>query len=444
MDAAAAPPHTPPRSSGWTAALLREFMERLRDRALTATIAGSLLVTLLNTVQSVLLLRMLQPEGRGAYGSAILYTQLLTFIGVCGVYIAAPRLAVKYADRLDELRRACLRTGLLTGLVTAVVAAAVAFVTFPEAKRFLLPLAAVCTLALPWEHARNNLLGVEQGAENFSRFNGLRLFQAAILPVLLVVAYLAGAMNYRIAALLTIAVPLIALAGHRFVGAAPVFGKSTPSVGGLLRQGAPYGVSVLVNDLFHRCDMLLAFFWTSLAVQGLYQTAYPVAALMLVGPNALGVFALNSGARRQGPVDRGRLARYGMLTVLFQLATGAAFALVLALLLRILFAEQADGIARIAYPLLPAFAASGVAVVADSYLRGLGRVAPGMIVRISAAVAMVPLAWVLNARWIGVDEGVGIAVAASIAHGAAAVVLCWWVMADAAAHNRSLDQGGDA
>ncbi len=73
----------------------------------------------LNLVQGILLARLLGPEGRGEYASAILFTQVLLYIGLFGGIEVIARYASNEAVSIRKLRRAAVQLSLLTATITA-------------------------------------------------------------------------------------------------------------------------------------------------------------------------------------------------------------------------------------------------------------------------------------------------------------------------------------
>ena len=198
----------PARAAG----LARLLAEVARHATVLSTVGTSFAVLLLQTVQALVLARMLGPAGRGEYASAILYTTLLTYIGLAGTHLAVARRAARHRGSLVELQRTSLRTGLLTGTLTLAVVAALGWTALPAAKSFLAPLCVACALAVPFEHVRLGLMAIDQGSGRFARYNACLLWNACVFPLLLVVLWATGRGSVTTAALATIATPLAGLA----------------------------------------------------------------------------------------------------------------------------------------------------------------------------------------------------------------------------------------
>ena len=104
-----------------------------------------------------------------------------------------------------------------------------------------------------------------------------------------------------------------------------------------------------------------------------------------------------------------------------------ALALVIGPLILLVYGERFAGAIPFALALLPASAAAGVAKVAEGHLRGRGQVRVGIWARLLAAALMMVVVWLSFPRF----QEMSIPLAASLAHGLVALVLAWFVLADA-------------
>lgn len=351
--------------------LTRGWKAVLRHQSMLRTVATSFAVFALWAVQGAVLARLLGPTARGEYGAAILYPQLLLFIGLLGAPMTLARRAAAGATPLRPLRNTALRFGLCTGLVSAAVVVVLALGALPADKAHLFPLCMLCALVLPWDQMRLALSAVDHGSGAFSRYNACRLGAAAALPALLF-----GLWLLDLHSLLTVAVGtvLASLAGFAIqwlaCPEATLLGEVEPALAVLAAEGMPYTLGIVVGNLYGRLDALLILWLSDLTTQGHYAAAVPTAGLLLVAPTALELFAFNVGARCGAPpTGRSMLLAAGWLG-LFQLGTAAAFALVLAPLVRLVFGEAFRETVPLALCLLPAFALCGCAMPAEGFLRG--------------------------------------------------------------------------
>jgi O-antigen/teichoic acid export membrane protein len=406
---------------------------RWRDAAVLETVGTSFAIFGLNAIQGVLLARILGPQARGEYGTAVFYTQTLTYVGLLGTLFAIARRAAQHRDQLPELRRSALRVGGLTGVATMALVSLLSLVALPTDKQYLAPLGMAVSLLLPWEHMRLALLAVDHGSSAFSRYNANQLLVASVFPAVLLAVWLSGVQWTTLIVLLTIPVPILGLLARLGVERDRVLaGPASPPPTTLVREGFPYVFSVVAADLFGRLDVFLMLWLASLTVQGYYAAAVPAANLLLVAPNALALFAFNAGAGTERPASLGRLARIGGGVLAFQVLSAAAFGLVLEPLLVLVYGEAFRGTAPLAWALLPAYALNGCALVADGFLRGRGRAGIGVWSRLSGAAVMGLAVWLLFDAW----RELSIPLAASAGH---AMNALWIVLAIALDGKRPAD-----
>ena len=271
---------------------LRDTTKRLPTwlrPSLIATVATSFGTFGITAIQGIILARMLGPEGRGEFGTAIFYSTTLTFIGMLGAQYAVARRAASGASTSYELARSAMRLGIWTGLGTIVVVVALAFATLPAAKQFLAPLCVIAALSLPLEHMRQLLLAVDQGSGEFRRYNAVVLTTSIVFPLLLLVLWVTGNASVSAAVMLSLAPPAVGL-GLRLTMSRPVrhvVAAAAPSKRALVKEGSPYLFSLAVCDLYQRLDQFLILWLGSLVTQGLYAAAVPAASMLQVGATAL-------------------------------------------------------------------------------------------------------------------------------------------------------------
>jgi len=384
----------------------RHWLTQLIGKSLTrdvfSTISTSYVLFGLFTIQGVLLARMLGPEGRGQYATAVFYTQTLTFIGLFGTQHAVARWAARRRKDTVGLMQACRRLGTTTGVVTMTVVAGLALFALPAEKQHLAPLCILCSFFLPLEHVRLLWLSVEHGLGNFNIYNANRLAAGIAFPALLTLAWLSGSHSVVVVSLLFAMVPLVGLAYRQIT--APVYGSPQSSAGGptvkrILRRGRPYAVAVLASDLFDRIDIFLFLWLTSFTAQGYYAAAVPTANLLLVMPLAVSLFSFRAGAHRQGTLSIGRLLKAGSVILGVQLLAAVAFACALEPLMTLVFGESFHGAVPLAMALLPACAISGCGRIAESYLQGRNKAMVGVYSRVAGAAALFGFVFLYFDRW---------------------------------------------
>jgi antigen flippase len=411
---------------------LSNLLTRFSDTALVFSVGTSFGIYFLTAVQGVFLARLLGPTARGEYGTAIFYTQALTYVGLLGTQLSIARRAARRLDQPAILGRAALRLGALTGLGTMALVSLLALVALPAGKSYLAPLCIACALYLPSEHMRLSLLAIDHGSGHFTRYNLHRLLSAVVYPLMLLVVWLSGFGSLKLVAALSILVPIVPLAVRLLTEPYAPFGPASPAPQTLVKEGLPYALAMLASDLLNRLDVLLILWLATFSVQGYYAAAVPAVSLLVVAPNTMALFAFNAGARQDAAQRPGKLAATIGSVVGFQSLTAAAFAAVLAPLMVLVYGHDFGGAVPFALALLPASALTGCSVVAEGYLQGRGRSTVGVWCRLRGAVVMLACVWLFWGRW----HELSIPLAAIAGQAVSAVWMLWAVVREATADAR--------
>lgn len=378
-------------SQGDRLAALTQRVTRFVSRDMIATVVTSFVLFGMMTLQGIFLARMLGPEGRGQYATAVFYTQTLTYIGLLGTQHSVARWAARRKSDVGRLWRCVLQVGSLTGFLTMLAVAALAFLALPAEKSMLAPLCILCSLFLPFEHVRLLGLSVDQGDHNFRHYNACRLVAGMAFPVLLALAWLSGSGSPGVASLLFALAPIVGLVFQRMTLPTEIGTVNTdrgPTVSKIIQKGRPYALAVLVSDLCDRLDIFLFLWLTSFTAQGYYAAAVPAANLLLIVPIALQAFAFNRGARRVQQSAPASLCKMAALIFGIQVVATVSFAVVLEPLMVFVFGEPFREAVPLTLALLPAYAVSGCGRIAEAYLQGRNKAIVGVYARVAGAVTM--------------------------------------------------------
>lgn len=346
-------------------------------------------IVALQMAQGILLARLLGPEGRGQYATAVLYVQLLLYIGLFGGLEVICRYAA--SDSVDQLklRRSALWLGLTTGTATTVVCAVLCIVAIPPEKRFLMPMALLCSLSLVGQQVMLMMTAVDRGSGQFAAYNVRRLIAAAAFPAMLLIAASVMSVDLWTSCLLFLAASLISMVACLHGLARPWTGASAMPVPKLLRESRPYALSMLVTDLFERLDLVLVLWLASLVDQGFYAAMVPVVYPLTVIPNTLGLFLFNAGANRDRRLSRNDVHRILGSSFAVQTMTTIAFVIVIGPVIRLLYGEAFAPAIVFALWLAPVSAIRGVLQGLDGYLKGRGRPLAPIRARVFSAVVMI-------------------------------------------------------
>ncbi len=345
----------------------------LRGQTFGVTVGVAFAIVFLQLAQGILLARLLGPEGRGEYATAVLYLQLLLYVGLLGGVEVICRYAADPQFDRAALRRSALWFGMTAGAITTVVVIVFNSIALPADKRYLMPLACLCSLSLVGQQVMLIMTAVDRGAGNFGRYNAQRVFAAAVFPALMLLVAPWMSVSPTIAGVLFVVSSLlgmvVCLVGMRH----PLSGASEPSVLKLVKEGRPYFFSMLATDLIERLDLLLVLWLAPLVTQGLYAAMVPAVYPLTVIPNTLGLFLFNAGARNDTRLQVRDVNRILGVSLSVQATTTVVFMLLIGPVVRFVYGEDFSGAVIFALWLAPVAALRGIIQGLDSYLKGRGR-----------------------------------------------------------------------
>ena len=405
------------------------------------TVGFAFAIVALQLGQGVLLARLLGPEGRGAYATAILYVQILLYIGLMGGLEVICRYAAFDENKastasLNKLRRSALWLGMTTGVITTIVVLALNAVALPEDKQSLWPIALMCSMSLIGQHVMLIMTAVDRGSGEFSKYNTRRFIAAAAFPAILVTAALVTQVDVMLAGILFVIASLISMAACVVGLPKPIRGERELSTKSLLRESRPYGLSMLVTELFERIDLVLVMWLAPLAEQGFYASMVPAVYPLTVIPNTLGLFLFNAGANKNRRLTTWDVHRILGSSIAVQTVTTVLFMLLIGPLVVLLYGGDFKPAIIFALWLAPVSAIKGVLQGLDSYLKGRGRPLAPIKARGVAMIVMVVATWVLFPTM----GTLSIAMSACLGQVVCLIWLCAIVYADVASSKQEKDQ----
>ncbi|WP_146577482.1 lipopolysaccharide biosynthesis protein [Neorhodopirellula pilleata] len=380
------PPITPAIPGG----LFQRFGSFIQTVGFAFAIVG------LQMAQGILLARLLGPEGRGQYATAVLYVQILLYIGLFGGLEVICRYAAEGNSDIVRLRRAAMWLGITTGAITTVGVLACNVFALPADKQFLMPLGCLCGLSMIGQHVMLIMTAIDRGSGHYTAYNVRRFIAAAAFPALLLIAAVVSEVTLAMACVLFVAASLISIATCLIGLPRPLVGPSEPPVGRLLSESRPYGFSMLVTDLFDRMDLLLVMWLVPLITQGFYAAMVPVVYPLTVIPNTLGIFLFNAGADQRRSLTTQDVHRVLGGSIAIQTLSTIAFMMVIGPLVRFIYGEEFTPAVEFAIWLAPVSAIKGILQGLDSYVKGRGRPLAPIRCRIAAAILMLAITgWLL-------------------------------------------------
>ncbi|MFH1502711.1 MAG: polysaccharide biosynthesis C-terminal domain-containing protein [Candidatus Eisenbacteria bacterium] len=244
-----------------------------------ATMGTRLAIIFVNIPTSILIARLLGPEGQGTYTSAVVFPTLFAFIGLLGIDASHTFLLSKRQYTTAQVNGQSLRLAVILSVIAAPLY--LLFVRlYPGAGtpglRSILYLAA---LLIPVLMAKYLAVGLLLGLQRIRWFNLGNLIQAvALLGLMCLNLFVVrgGAEGALVAYLLSeLAMTVVALRTARRVTApGPLVEKPPP---GMFRRSAVYGLqghvgNILVQFLY-RFDMFFVLSFAGVGAQGLYSIA---------------------------------------------------------------------------------------------------------------------------------------------------------------------------
>lgn len=376
------PVATPASPPGRGVLLLR------RVAPIATTVGVSFGIVALQLAQGILLARLLGPQGRGEYAAAVLYVQMLLYVGLLGAVEVVCRYAADEKFDRRSLRKSAFRLALLTGGITTMVAIACSLLGLPADKEYLWPLALICSLSIVGQQMMLILSAVDRGVGDFRRYNWLRLIAAAAFPTLLFL--------WAILAQTTLLSTCILLTAASLISAVPCFlgtedppgAEPAPATAQLFREGRPYAFSMLATDLFERLDLLLMLWLTPLVAQGFYTAMIAVAYPLTVIPNTLGIFLFNAGARQGGGLSTRRVHQILLSSLAIQTVMTVGFLVLVGPVVRFVYGDEFSPAVTFAMWLAPVAAIKGLVQGLESYVKGRGRPLASIRIRLISVIVM--------------------------------------------------------
>lgn len=370
---------------------------------------------------SVMVTRLLGPEGRGAYVLANLVPALAVVLGSLGLPMSAVFLT---AQKQHPLRLIVGNILMLTALLaaSAVLASLVVLLLYRE-RLFPGMAGHVLFLALgliPFSVLLSNLVGVLGGLERFKGYNLVLLAQAAAQVVLLGVLTWAAGLGVPGAILAQILAAVLACGvalwwlGRR--GGAP----SLQLVPGLLKDALRYGLVMHIGSVLgflnHRVDVFLVNALLSTAAVGFYSLSVALAEMLWSLSFAAGAVLFPRVSSPMGEEPRNELTR-SVARFVFLVTAAASALLFLASphLVVGLYSQQFLPSVRPLQILLPGVVALAVARVLANDLAGRGKNRVNNLVAVATASTNVSLNLLLLPRF-GIE---GAAWASTVAYATA-------------------------
>ncbi len=382
-------------------------------------------------IQGIIVARILGPAGRGEFGTAMFFPRdVFLYAGMSGGIEIVNSYAIKGFINIRSLKYSAAKVGLISGTITGLVAAIISVVVMIcVGKTYLIPFCLLCCVFVPWEHMQLTISAVDRGTKNFRFYNVNRLLYAMTFVILLALVY-----GLQLDSLLSISPILLVcclfviarvvgilptLRGMELPGTLwgltqtkspgsaesldaepPLETAEVPTAWTLLKQGKFYALSMLASELFERLDMFLIVAIASVTESGYYFVAIPAAQLLIVAPNALGIFTFNAGADKDRRVSLREVVSVMSATAVLQVVSALVLSFIIPFLIIQFFKSPYAPAIPFALWLLPACAIKGYLQAVDGYLKGRGRPMVGVWARFLSIFVMLAFVGAVYAELI--------------------------------------------
>lgn len=408
-----------------------------------ATLGASLGAFGFFALQGILLARMLGPELRGAFAAAVLFPQALLYLGLLG----APELFAGYAARglaNAPLRRSAALYGCWAGILSLLVCLAFDAVFIRSEFRWVLPLACLCAITLPMQQIRLAVQAVDHGQRQLSRYNQGRLLAAAAFPIVLCIAMLLHIHDITSVCWMFVGSQALALLVAQRGMRESWRGPLAVPVPQAMSEARPLIAAWFASELLERIDMCLMLIVSDQATLGYYAAAVPIAAMLIIVPNAASLYAFNLGARSDEIPSVRYVWRVLLSGLAIQIVCAGLLAVMLPILVPLFYGDKFASTITFAWWLLPAGIFRGLLQAIDGYLRARGQALFSVIVRLLGTVILIVTATTTGklleqANW---DAAYAIPLGLSLALGFCFVVMSAAMLLDVGRHHQRRENAG--
>jgi len=351
-----------------------------------------------NMLTGIITARLLGPAGRGELAAILLWPSIIVHIGIIGTNWGLARESAK--DKLGEkgiviLIRSSIVFGSIHGFLVLIISWWFVNIAVAADKSHLMNLIKLYLLFIPFSIISLNILGVYQGAWQFTKFNIIRASYYYLYLMLIMMFWIFNYVELKffvianlIGSILMLAVAIIISDFGNTKGKADY--KVYTSV---VKSSTPYAVATIFSTLCQRVDQILIISFLSSNEVGLYIVGLSFAGALspLINTFNAIVFAQsaqdNTGERVSNisMTFRRGLFLYGLMLV--------GFIIVSPLLIPLLYGKAFARAISLSMILLPAMGIVALAQILDECLRGIGKPLPGTLGQMVSIILTCLVAW---------------------------------------------------
>ncbi|WP_020619918.1 oligosaccharide flippase family protein [Paenibacillus daejeonensis] len=374
-------------------------------------------------VVSVIMARLLGPEGKGIITAILVIPTLVVTIADLGIRQATAffigQRTYEQRDIVSSLTFLWLLTSLLSvGIVTVIF-------LLQYSGQYSWWLLGVCIMTIPVNLGIQYLRGIMQGRGRIGGINRVEIVKTALnfIILMLLVGWLGlGVFGAALTQLLLLLVTLVYSFGllKGEIGFSIRVVKPIPQM--LIRKGFAFALALFVIQLNYRIDIVFLERLTSATEVGLYSVGTNIAELIWQLPTAIGLILFSrSAGSKTTEAAVARTSKLIRLVVPTLVVCGTLFWLMAPVMIDLMYGSAFAGSGTIIRYLLPGIIIMVIFKLLHADLSGRG--APLFSMRVSLLALVVNI--VLNLMLIPGYGAIGSAVASSISYGIAGLLFVW-------------------
>jgi O-antigen/teichoic acid export membrane protein len=383
------------------------------SRANFGTFSTSLAIQACGAATGILTARLLGPVARGELATVILWPTILSNLGLMGCNWVVAREVAKDPNRESDW----IAAGTVVGLAMAFMYFAAGYfllpLFLPADRIYLLPVARLCLLLLPFDILNQVLLAVEHGRMRWRRYNLLRLsFFLFYLGLLGLIGFTRRSqIRWFVAAFL--ASQLLSLLVRVWIHRKSLVTGKLPleRCSYLMRQGVPFFGATISNLISLQLDTILVVGMFNAEAAGIYAVASAFANGQSSLGEALGITSFAVLSNEKNPKNREKIITETFRqSPLISCGAGIALSCLIPIMVGPLFGFAYLKAIRPAILLALAASVLGSANILNQGLRGAGRPHAGFISQLIGAgvMAIAALFFLRGFGLMGIAFAIGI------------------------------------
>ncbi|WP_010270030.1 oligosaccharide flippase family protein [Paenibacillus senegalensis] len=388
------------------------------------TTIGTRMVVLFGAfLVSVILARLLGPEGKGIITAVLVIPTLVVTIADLGIRQASAYFIGTKAYRYEDIVSSLIFLWMMTSLISIAVVSVILALQY--GGKYDWKILAACIMTIPVNLGIQYLRGIMQGRGRIGSINKVEIIKTFLnFTILLLLVWLFGmgvlgaALTQLLMALFTLGYSIKLLIGEvkiklRYIHPLPLQ---------LIRKGFSFAFALFIIQMNYRVDIVILEYFTNISEVGIYSVGTNLSELIWQLPAAVGLIlfsrSANSDSAQAAVESTARLIR---MVIPFLIVFGLFFWLLAPLLIGLLYGADFAASGIVIRYLLPGILVMVIFKLIHSDLSGRG--APLVSLNVSLIALAVNL--VLNLLLIPRMGAIGSAIASSVSYSIAGLSFVW-------------------